>query len=155
MIPRTIAEPIFPAPIIPIFSFNIAVPPSPSIKARSQNKELKQELQSHLTPKTKGLQLTTEGPLRQLLLKSLPQLSIFCPELEGRARLGRRQGSRPRPRDISVPPLAFCPSWRRLLPGNDANRFFSASFVTLPRTIPRLCPTCSVWHRPRPIPNRA
>src|SRR5262245_40452151 len=69
--------------------------------------------------------------------------------------LGRRRGSRPRPRDISVPPPAFCPSWRRLRPGNDANRFFSASFVTLPCTIPRLCPKSSVWHRPRPTPNRA
>src|SRR5262245_17660263 len=109
MIPRAIAEPIFPAPIIPIFSFNIAVPPSPSIEARSQNKDLKPELQSPPTPKTKGLRHTTEGPLRQLLLKSLPQLSIFCPELEGRARLGRRRGSRPRPRGTSVQPPAFCP----------------------------------------------
>src|SRR5262245_16890361 len=76
MIPRTIAEPIFPAPIIPIFSFNIAVPPSPSIKARSQNKELKPELQSHPTPKTKGLRHTTEGPLRQLLLKKFYRSSV-------------------------------------------------------------------------------
>jgi hypothetical protein len=28
MIPRAIAEPIFPAPMTPIFSFNITMPPS-------------------------------------------------------------------------------------------------------------------------------
>jgi hypothetical protein len=45
MIPRAIAEPIFPAPMMPIFSFNITMPPSLRFTS-CQDKALKPELQN-------------------------------------------------------------------------------------------------------------
>src|SRR6266478_3870087 len=152
MTPRTIAEPIFPAPTIPILSFDITYLPCPGLHS-SQNKALERELQSIRPPKAKRPSACRRRPQR-ILTKDCRRFNISFPTLEVRVRLGHRRDLMPKSRGIFAPPPALCQVSRKLRPESGANRFACVSYAALLYRHRRLCPTSASLHKRFPAPHR-